>query len=125
MTTTRFENDVFFSNVGAWDDTRTANEGSTDVGQDISVQVSTNDDIKLLRLGDELHSSVIDNHVRKLDSAGFVLLGDLSAGVQEETIALLHNIGLVDSSDLLATILEGEIKRKASNALRLCLGDDL
>ena len=46
---------------------------------------------------------VIDNHVIVLDARRLVLLGDPAESVKEETIAKLHDVGLVYASDFLMT----------------------
>jgi hypothetical protein len=40
----------------------------------------------LLRTRDKLHSSVIDNHIVESDTLVFILLGDVAASAQEQTI---------------------------------------
>lgn len=79
----------------------------------------------MLGLGHKLHGGVVDNHVVELDARAGVLLRDLTAGVEEETISQLHDVGLVDAGDLLAAVAESKVKGEASNALRLGAGDDL
>ena len=44
-------------------------------------------DIELLRPRDELHRSVVDDHVAEADAQVLVLLGYPPAGVEEETVA--------------------------------------
>jgi hypothetical protein len=55
-----------------------------------------------LRSGDELHRGVVDDHGVKLDACvSVLLLGDTLARVEEQTISELHDVGLVDTGDLL------------------------
>lgn len=53
--------------VAAGDDTGTANQGGADVGQNATVEVGHDHDIKLLGLGDSLHAGVVHNHVVNLN----------------------------------------------------------
>ena len=46
---------------------------------------------------------VVNNHVIVLNASALVLLCDLAEGVEEETIAKLHDVGLVDARDFLCT----------------------
>lgn len=48
---------TYSANVASGDDTGTADEGGTNVGGDVAVQVGHDHDVKLLRLGDELHGA--------------------------------------------------------------------
>lgn len=58
--------------------------------------------IKLLRLRDKLHRSIVDNHGIKLDSGVTVLLlCDSLARVEEETVSEFHNVGFVHAGDFL------------------------
>jgi hypothetical protein len=44
---------------------------------------------------------VVDDHLVELDAGGLVLLGDLSASSEEESVSKLHDVGLVDAGDFL------------------------
>jgi len=56
----------------------------------------------LLWLGNKLHGGVVDNHAVELNAGvAVLLLGDSLASVKEETVTELHNVGLVDTGDLL------------------------
>lgn len=104
-----------------------------------------NHNIELLRLRDKLHSSVVDNHRLKLDTGvAILLLGDSLAGVKEKTVTELHNVGLVDTCDLLlvsqasaklpkqcrgstnlSVVLKSKVKGEPSDSLGLGPGGDL
>ena len=49
------------------------------------------------------HVRIIDNHVIVINAGTLVLLCDLAEGVEEETVAQLHDIGLVNARDFLCT----------------------
>lgn len=123
VTASRLENSDFTAHVAARHNSRATDEASTDVGKNTSVQVGHDHDIKLLGSGNTLHRGVIDNHVVRLES--WILLGDLLERVAEETISKLHNVRLMDTSDLLAVVGEGKGKGKLGNALRFRTSDDL
>lgn len=119
--TDRFGKATYSAKVATRGDTGTTDEGGTNVCGDGAVQVGLprrsalpslkaiqiqdthhNHNIELLRLRDKLHSSVVDNHRLKLDTGvAILLLGDSFAGVEEKTVTELHNVSLVDTSDLL------------------------
>jgi hypothetical protein len=86
VTATRLEHGVFATNVAARDDTGTTNETSTNVGNNVTVQVRHDHNVELLRTRDKLHSSVIDNHVVESNTVVFVFLGNIAASAQEQTI---------------------------------------
>lgn len=64
-------------------------------------QVGADHDVELLGLGDKLHRRVVDDHLLELDSRRLVLLGDLLANSEEETVSELHDVGLVNTGNLL------------------------
>ena len=47
------------SQRGTGDDTRSTDEGGTDVGQDVTVQVGAHDGVELLGLGNHLHRAIV------------------------------------------------------------------
>jgi len=117
MSAAGLEDGNITTHVAAGDDTGAADKGSTDVGQDATVQVRHDHDVELLGSGDGLHTSVVDNHVVGLES-GVVGSNGLE-GLSEETIGQLHDVGLVNAGDLLAVVGEGKGKGKLGDSLRL------
>lgn len=111
------------AHVAARDNTRAANESSSNVGQNATIQVGHDHDIKLLGLADALHGGVVDNHVVALKLG--VVLGQTLEGSTEKTVGKLHDVGLVDTSDLLAVVGKREAEGKLDDALRLGASDDL
>lgn len=111
------------SHVAAGNDTGSTNKTSSDVGQDTAVKVGHHHDIKLLRSADTLHTGIVDNHVVGLDRR--VFLANLLDSVSEQTVCKLHNVGLVNASNLFAVVGKCKGKCKLGNALRLDAGDDL
>jgi hypothetical protein len=123
VTASWLENGNVTTHVATWDETWSTNEGSTNVGQDTSVQVWHDHDVELLWAGNTLHGSVVDNHVVGLK--GWELLGDLVESVAEKTVGKLHDVGLVDTGDLLAVVGQSEAESELGDTLRLGTGDDL
>lgn len=123
VTAAGLEDGNLTTHVAAGDDTRATDQGGANVGQDATVQVGHDHDVKLLGAGDGLHGGVVDNHV--VDLEGGVLLGGLVEGAAEQTVGQLHDVGLVDAGDLLAAVGEGKGEGELGDALRLGAGDDL
>lgn len=123
VTATGLEDGDVAAHVAAGDDTGTTDEGGTNVGQNATVQVRHDHNVKLLGAGDGLHGGVVDNHV--VDLEGGVVVGDAVEGGAEETVGQLHDVGLVDAGNLLAVVGEGEVEGELGDALRLGAGDDL
>jgi hypothetical protein len=123
VTATRLENSDLTTHVATRNNTGTTNESGTNVGQNTTVKVRHDHNVKLLRTRDSLHGGVVDNHVVGLESG--VVLGDLVEGAAEKTIGKLHDVGLVDASNLGSTVGESEREGELGDTLRLGAGDDL
>jgi hypothetical protein len=123
VTTSGLENGVLTSHVGTGNDTGSSDKGGSNVGQDRSVQVGHDENVELLGTGDSLHGGVVDNHVVDLKLG--VLGSNLVEGAAEETVGKLHDVGLVDTGDLLAVVGSSEGEGELGDTLGLHLGDDL
>jgi hypothetical protein len=123
MSASRLEHSDFATHVATRNYTRTTDETSTDVGENATVEVGCHHDVELLRTRYTLHTGVVYNHI-VCGEAG-VFLADTLDGVAEKTIGELHNVGLVDTGDLLAVVGESKGKGELGNALRLRASDDL
>lgn len=77
----------------------------------------------MLRSGDSLHGSIIDNHI--VSFQGRIVLRNLLEGASEEPVCKLHDVSLVDTGDLLAVVGKSKAECKLGNALRFSAGDDL
>lgn len=117
------EHGVLGTQVNTGDETGASNETGSNVGQNGSVQVGGDENVKLLGPRNGLHGGVVDNHVAVLDLG--VVGRNLLTGVSEQTIGELHNVGLVDGGDLVSVVLESKVKGESGNSLGLSLGDDL
>lgn len=123
VSATRLEDGVLSSQGGSGHHTRTSDQTSTNVRQNGSVQVGGHQHIKLLGVRHGLHGSVVDNHVVDLNAG--VRLTNLLDGGTEQTVRLLHNVGLVDGSHLLSVVEGSKVKGKSTNSLRVVRGDNL
>lgn len=123
VTGSGLEDGDLLSKVGTRDDTRSSDETASNVSDDVSVQVGGDEDVKLTRVGDKLHASVINNHLVELDVR--VLLGDATSSIEEKTVGHLHDVGLVDGMDLLATVGLGVFESETSDLLRLFSSSNL
>lgn len=123
VTATGLENSDLATHVATGDDAGTTNKGSTNVGQDTTVKVRHDHNVELLGTRDSLHGGVVDNHVVGLESG--VVLGDLVEGAAEKTVGKLHDVGLVNASNLGSAVGEGEREGELGDTLRLGAGNDL
>lgn len=123
MSASRLEHGNFPTHVATWDDSRSTDESSADVGENATVQVWRDHDVELLWARHALHASVVDNHV--VGGDGGEVLADALHSVAEKTVCQLHDVGLVDDGDLLAVVGKGERVCEFGNALRLRAGNDL
>lgn len=125
VTASRLVEGKVAADVGTGHYTGSTNEGCADVGDNVAVQVGHDHDVELARLAYELHRRVVDDHVARGDAGALVLLGDVTEGVEEETVTELHDVGLVYAHDALAVVLEGKVEGKAGDALGAGASRDL
>jgi hypothetical protein len=123
MAASGFKDSDFAAHVAARDDTRSSNKASSDVGQDTTVKIGHDHNIKLLWPGNALHRCVVDDHV--IAGEHRVVLGDPLDCAAEKTVCELHDVGLVNNSDLLPVVGKGKGKGKLGNALGLGARNDL
>lgn len=123
VSATGLKDSVFTTNVDTRNKTGTSDKTGTNVRENGTVQVRGDENVELLGPGDSLHRCIVNNHVAVFNLG--ILLTDFFNGGAEETVSELHNVGLVNSSDLLTVVLESKVVGKACNTLGLVLGDDL
>jgi len=123
VTAARLEHGMFTAHVGTGDDARTTDERRTDIGQNRSIKVGHDKNVKLLGPGNSLHRSVVDDHVVGFDEG--VLQGDLLESRAEKTVGELHDVCLVDAGNLLAVVGGRKGEGELGDTLRLHLGDNL
>lgn len=113
------------TNVTGGCQTETTDKTSAHIGKNISVQVGHDHDGVGVDAGilDNLQAGAVQKQVIELDLGE--LTGNLLARGQEETIGQLHDVGLVDSGDTVATGLLGIVEGIASATVGGILGDQL
>ena len=112
------------TNVGTGDETQAANKGSSTVGEDVTVEVGSDNDIVELGLAEELVDHGVDNLL--LDENGGELLGGegTARGLTEETVSLREHVRLVGDGDHgLVTGRAGGSRADALTAERNLTGD--
>ena len=96
--------------VRAGHDAEPADQPGAQVGDDVAVEVRQHDHVELLGLHHELHARGVDDALVVGDVR--MRAGDLANAVEEQAVAELHDVRLVDRRDLLAAVLfrvrEGE-----------------
>ena len=119
------EDGALVTNVTGGGQTKTTNETSAQIRQDISVQVGHDENLIVVWGGicDHLQAGVVEQLSVKLNVGE--LLGQLAGGAEEETIRHLHDGGLVHSADLLPANIAGVLEGVSQNALRGFTGDEL
>jgi len=113
------------TNVSGGGKTETTDETSAHIRENIAVQVRHDHDGIGVDAGvlDNLQASAVQEQVIELDLGE--LLGNLLARGQEETIGQLHDVGLVDGGDAVATSLLGVVEGVTSATVGGILGDQL
>lgn len=122
VASSRFEDGVMFAVVPAGQQAGPADEPADDVGRDGSVQVGGQQHIELVRVGHELHAGVVDDHVVVLDVG--ILLGDPAGRLEEAAVRNLHDVGLVNGRDLLASVAARVLEGVAGESFGGLDGDD-
>ena len=119
------EDGALVTNVSGRSKTKTTDQTSAHVRENVSVQVGHDEDLVVVRegVGDHLQAGVVEKLGIELDVR--VLLGELTGGAQEKTIGHLHDGGLVNSADLLPANVAGVLEGVSKNALRGLAGDKL
>ena len=98
-----------------WNNASTTDETSREVVDDGTVQVRHHHHVELVRVRDELHAGVVDNHILRFDHR--VQLRDLSESSEEEAVALLHDVRLVDARDLLSAVSKSEVESELNSEI--------
>ena len=100
-----------------WNNTGTTDETSGEVVDDGTVQVWHDHHVELVRVRDELHAGVVNDHILRFDH--WVQLRDLSESSEEKTVALFHDVCLVDAGYLLAAVSKGEVESELYTEMNL------
>lgn len=102
------EKSVVRANACSWCHSNSSSDASSNVGNDASVEIRSNHHVKLRRILDKLHRTVIHNHLFVLDEREF--LGSCPCALQEKTINQLHDVCLMNNSHLLPSTQMSKLK---------------
>ena len=119
----RLEDGRVRAEVAAGSEAQASDQPGAEVGDDVAVEVRTDEDVVLLRPLHELHRHVVDDLVLELDV--LVLGGDLARHCEVEPVSELHDVGLVDGRDLAATGPTRVVEGKLDDPPRAVHGDRL
>jgi hypothetical protein len=119
------EDGALVTNVAGRGQTKTTNETSAHIRQNVSVQVGHNEDFVVVGSGvrDHLQAGVVQQLGVELNLG--VFLGHLAGGAEEETVGHLHDGGLVHGADLFPANVAGVLEGVSQHALRGLAGDEL
>lgn len=118
----RLEDRVMIAVILAGQQTSAAQQTAHHVRHDGSVEIGRQYDVELMRVRNELHATVVYDHV-VVDNVR-VILGDSSRGLQKEPVRQLHDVRFVDRGNFLPAIPLGVIKRVTRDTLRVGARDD-
>lgn len=120
-----FEDGALVTDVTGGGQTKTTDQTSAHVGQNVTVQVGHDKDLVVVGsgVGDDLQARVVQQLSVELDIGE--VLRNVTGGVQEQTVGHLHDGGLVHDADLLLVDRLGVLEGEAQNALGGLLGDEL
>lgn len=119
------EDGALVTNVAGGGQTKTTDETSAHIGENVAVQVGHDEDLVVVRdgVGNHLQAGVVEELGVELDVG--VVLGNFLCRLKEQTVGHLHNGGLVDNADLLAANLLGLLEGEAEDTLGSLTGDKL
>ena len=104
-------------------DAEPADQARAQVRHDVAVQIRQQQHVELLRVHHQVHARGVDDPlvVGDVDE----LARHLAAAVEEQAVAELHDVGLVDRRHPLAPVLPRVLEREPGDPRRRLLGDDL
>lgn len=119
------EDRALITNVGGWSKTKTTDETSAHIGENITVQVWHNKDLVVVWgwVGDNLQAGVVNE--LSIELGGWEILGNTLCGVEEKTVRHLHDGGLVNSADLCAANVLGVLESVSADTFGGLTGDQL
>jgi hypothetical protein len=119
------EDGALVTNVTGWGKTKTTDETSAHIGENVSVKVRHDHDLVVVWswVGGDLQAGVVQKLGVELDS--WEVLGDLLGSVEEKTVGHLHDSSLVDSTDLQLANVLGVLEGETKNTLTGVPGDKL
>lgn len=119
------EDGALVTNVARWGETKSTDQTSAHVGENVSVQVRHNEDLVVVwnGVGNHLQAGVVEQLGVELDVRE--LLRDFAGSAEEETVGHLHDGGLVDSADLLPADITGMLESISQDTFGSIAGNEL
>ena len=96
---------------------RSASVTSRNVIDDIAIEVGHDHDVELVRIGDELHAAIVDDHGFELDVG--IVSGDVFAALEKLPVSQFHDVGFVHGRHFFAPIPHGVVEGEFSDPLAL------
>merc|ERR1719317_349657 len=96
---------VPWSNIRAGYNTRASYQTAYEVAHDGPVQIGQDHHIKLPGVGDQLHTTVVDDHLLVLNV--WVILGHSLAHLQEQAVSHLHDVCFVNQCNFSSLVISG------------------
>src|SRR5208337_1500651 len=118
-----FEHGALVSEICAGNQTESTNKRRAQVGDDVAIEVFQQQHVVLVRVHHQLHTGVVHNVLAVSNLR--IFSGDIARAADEQPVRELHDIGFVNSVDLLTLEAACIFKRKAGDAGRGLLSDDL
>ena len=113
----RLEDGAVGTDVGTRSHTQSPYQASTQVADDVAVQVGQHQDIEVIGVLDQTHAGGVDDLVVELDIG--IVGGHLARNAQEQAIGRLHDVGLMHGRHLFAAAAAGVLKSVLHNAAAL------
>lgn len=107
------EGDTISTDVARWSETETTDQTSSKIGEDITVKVGHDEHVVLGGVLDDSEADGVEVSIFKLDVR--VLFGDFAGNSEEGTVSLSHDVGLVDASDSVPTVLSSVLEGVLAN----------
>ena len=105
------------------DDAEAADQAGAEIRDDVAVQVRHHEHVELPRVHHEVHAGGVDDLLVVRDVG--VLARDGADALEEQPVAELHDVGLVDRRHLLPAVPPRVLEREPRDPRRRALGDDL
>ena len=117
-----FEDAAFVAVIYAGHNSQSAYQTCRQIRDDVSIQILQEQRVEPFRTRDKLHAGVVDDALVTFNTGKEI--GNLAADPEEQPVAHLHDVGLVDYGDFLAPGPAGVFERELSDSLRCLASDD-
>src|SRR5882724_2090895 len=117
-----FKNRAVIADIPAGNNSETAYEPCRKIAHYVAIEVREEQDIELLRIQNNLHARIVNNHLFVFDFGKFGSNG--ANRPEKQAVRELHDVGFVNGVNFLAALFFGVRKGKPRNARRSAFGDD-